>query len=84
MRVSCRLVKRLNDDLGISLVSIHRIRRGRHGIGSGVWAWGGVTDDGTEIGCEDTMTDCVKAPRLSTYTSLHQARTIFVCAEYRL
>lgn len=45
-------------------VSVERIHRGQHGAAAGQWAWSALLSDGSEVGSEDTMAACVKAPNL--------------------
>lgn len=67
MKLSERLQKRLADDLNLFVVDIRRIRRGRHGKSAGAWAWRGViAGTQTEVGSEDTMYECVMAPKISS------------------
>jgi hypothetical protein len=66
VKLSELLKQKIADDLGLRVIEIERIRRGRHGKAAGTWAWSARTDDGREIGSEDTMRHCVMAERLAT------------------
>ena len=66
--------------------SIRRIRRGRHGISGGCWAWTITRPDGLDtaspsIGSEDTMADCLKADYLARYNSTRPP-SICIVAEF--
>ncbi len=52
-----------------SKAKIVRIRRGRHGISAGTWAWEVIDARGVSmgIGSEDTMRACVEAAELGSY-----------------
>ena len=82
MRISEQLQQRLSQDLGLEVDIPVRIRRGRHGIVGGTWAWFATYTSGTgEIGSEDTMTECVNAKSISTYRELNFPYTVRVVAD---
>lgn len=61
-----KLKKRLLDDLGIRICGdITFRRRGYHQRTGGVMAWEGKEASGRTINSEDTITQCVKAKRLT-------------------
>ncbi|RUR38510.1 hypothetical protein [Vreelandella populi] len=84
MKISERLHQRLINELGLQIEPPVRIRRGKHGISAGTWAWKADYKEGCgmgEIGSEDTMQDCVKARQLKTYTECRPLGYLIVCAE---
>ena len=83
MKISERLQFRLREELGLKVELPTRIRRGRHGISGGTWAWSARYQKGHgagEIGSEDTMTDCMKAKSISCYRQLATGELV-VCAD---
>ena len=80
MKISDLLKERLGG-MGYHVNEILRVRRGHWGKAAGTWAWTATTNSGLTLGSEDTMGDCVKAPRLATHENVHEYMTIHVSAE---
>lgn len=61
--------------------TVQRIRRGRHGISAGAWAWTISLPNGAclPIGSEDAMAACLKAKKLTHYRN--RGGDVCVCAE---
>lgn len=83
MTPSQKLMIRLKKEVDMAFprdATIVRIRRGRHGMSAGTWAWEVVTkgDRSLGIGSEDTVKDCLKAKRLSSYSARGD---LLICAE---
>lgn len=64
MKISEKLLHRISKELGFDIISIERIRRGKHGIAGGTWAWTAKTECGAILGSEDTMERCVLSKEL--------------------
>lgn len=79
MKVCDQLSKRLFHDFGFEVVSIERIYRGRNGKAAGTFAWMARLADGSEVGSEDTVNECVRASKLSLFKSQVHSLSLQVC-----
>lgn len=68
MKTSERLQQRLRDELGLDVDLPKSLRPGRHQRSAGAWSWCAEYDGGT-LGSDDTMSECVKAKKLSWFVS---------------
>lgn len=82
MKVSERLIKRLKTELGLELLYVERVPRGRHQAACGQFAWiGKLKDRAGDVGSENTMLECVKAKHLTMYKPKEFSYTTNITAE---
>jgi hypothetical protein len=64
------------------VATIQRVQRGKSGKAAGTFSWSARPEDGSDIGSEDTMLDCVQAKTISLLKPIVQSLDPQVCRRY--
>jgi hypothetical protein len=81
MRPAEKLKARIEKDLGLPVVDLESINRGHWGKSDGVHRWMASGPAGEHYASEDSISRCLRAPRIAYYIDPIHPNQVMICAE---